>query len=267
MTEGRFDDFARWLDDQHRRGVGFASFGDDWGIETLDDAYDAQDAYVARMLAAEAASPVGWKIGLTSAPMQRMCGIDQPVAGVVLDRRAHASGTTVERARYGRMGLEFEICIRLAEDLPARPAPYSAAEVAAAVDSVASAIEIVDDRNCDYAALDVRSLIADNAWNAGVVLGDWAPVPADLAGCEGIVTLDGAEVDRGFGRDVLGTPLAPLEWLANHLSARGRGLRKNELVMTGSLVSTRFPDRPGRHRFDVRGVGAVELVVTDRDAG
>lgn len=195
---------ARWLRDQHRAGARFVPFARAQGAATLADAYAVQEAHVAAMQADGMGEVRGWKIGLTSLRMQQMCGIDQPVAGAVLASRLHASGSTVRLADHGRLGLEFEICLRLGADLPARAAPYTAAEVAGAVDAAAAAVEMVDDRNCDYATLDVESLIADNSWNAGVVLGDWAPVPADLTGCEGVVTLNGAHLDRGLGRDALG---------------------------------------------------------------
>ena len=72
-------------------------------------------------------------------------------------------------------------------------------EVAAAVDAVCPAIEIVDDRNADYSGLDALSLIADNSWNAGIVLGEFVQSWPDLAAIEGVVSVDGVPADRGIG--------------------------------------------------------------------
>lgn len=260
MTD-RYTSAARWLRDQHRAGARFVPFAADSGAGTLPAAYDLQQAHVAAMQADGLGRLRGWKIGLTSARMQAMCGIDQPVAGAVLDSRLFPSGATVRAGAYGRLGLEFEICLRMGADLPARDTAYSAAEVAAAVDAAAAAVEMVDDRNCDYATLDVHSLIADNSWNAGVVLGDWTPMPTGLNECEGVVTLDGDHLDHGHGRDALGGPMVPLEWLANHLSARGQGLRRGDIVMTGSLIPTQFPAPGARYDFAVAGIGAVALSI------
>ena len=53
------------------------------------------------------------------------------------------------------------------------------AKIADAVDTICPALELVDDRNADYGDISslVLTLIADNAWNAGIVLGsavsDW----------------------------------------------------------------------------------------------
>ena len=78
-----------------------------------------------------------------------------------------------------------------------------------AVVGVCAAMELIDDRNADYASLDAASLVADNSWNAGAVLGDFVETIDDLADLCGTVRLNGVEIDRGYGRDVLGHPLVP----------------------------------------------------------
>ncbi len=248
---------------EHRDGRNFWPFAQPSGIHDIAAAYAVQDAFVAAMMAGLIGPRAGYKIGLTSKRMQEMCRIDTPIAGVVLPGRVHPSGTTLERGKFGRLGLEFEIGVRLGRDLPASAAPFDYATVAAAVDAVAPSVEIVDDRHCDYKTLDVLSLVADNSWNAGVVHGAFLTAWPDLAAVEGTVLLDGEKVDRGMGRDVLGHPFIPLTWLANHLAAAGTGLRAGEIVLTGSLVTTRFPTVPGKFRFELSGLGAVEVSVTD----
>ena len=112
--------------------------------------------------------------------MQAMCGIDSPVAGVVLEDRVHASGARLKTSAYGRVGVEFEIAVRLGKDLVAQRRWPTLADVAAAVDAVCPAIEIIDDRRADYRTLDALSLIADNAWNGGIVLGEFSATFPDL---------------------------------------------------------------------------------------
>ena len=180
-----------------------------------------QREYVRLQMQDRGTGAAGYKIGLTSKRMQEMCGIDSPIAGVVLDDRVHGSGASLSAAAYGRIGLEFEIAVRIGRDLVARRAPLTLEEVAAAVDAVCPAIEIVDDRNADYGGLDALSLIADNSWNAGIVLGRFVPPWPDLAAIEGVVSIDGAPADRGSGRDVLGHPFHAVAWLAGHLAEPG----------------------------------------------
>jgi 2-oxo-3-hexenedioate decarboxylase/2-keto-4-pentenoate hydratase len=149
----------------------------------------------------------------------------------------------------------------MGRDLPPSGAPFTREAVAAAVDAVAPAVEIVDDRQCDYKTLEVLSLVADNSWNEGLVHGAFVTQWPALETAEGVVELDGVAVDRGLGGDVLGHPFEPLTWLANHLAQTGGGLCAGDIVMTGSLVTTRFPPVPGRFRFAVSGLGAVEVAV------
>jgi 2-keto-4-pentenoate hydratase len=246
---------------EHAGGATFHPFAADLGIATLEDAYAVQREYVRLLTQSRGTKAGGYKIGLTTPRMQGMCGIDSPVAGVILQDRVHASGAIIDASAYGRVGLEFEIAVRLSQDLvPGAHAP-TIADVAAAVDGVCPAIEIIDDRGADYRKLDAFSLIADNAWNGGIVLGDFTPSFPDLAAIEAVVSVDGEIIDRGFGRDVLGHPFHSVGWLAVHLAAQGSRLREGDIVMTGSVVTTKFPDRSTRYHYELTGCGVVELSV------
>lgn len=194
------------------------------GAGDLAAAY-ARQADLVRDALAGGCSRGGWKIGLTSLRMQQMCHTDAPIAGMIFAERIVSSGAVLSVARYGRLALEFEIGLVLATDLPARSAPYAAADVGPVVAAICPAIEIVDDRNADYAAFDVGAVVAENSWNAGAVCGPRSSGFPDLATLEGTVYRDDAVLDRGFGRDVLGHPFNALAWLANHLLAGGDMLR------------------------------------------
>src|ERR1700760_808630 len=90
---------------EHRAGTRFKPFGPPQGPATMADGYDIQEKYVA-LLRATQGDTIGYKVGLTSIAMQQFCGIDHPIAGVVLASRKHASGATARRAAFGRFGLE-----------------------------------------------------------------------------------------------------------------------------------------------------------------
>lgn len=251
---------AETLLEAHRRGLRFAPFAGVDALPDLDHAYTVQAAYVAALAARDGLHVGGYKIGLTSPRMQALCGIPNPIAGVVFAERLLPSGVTLRRRDHGRLGLEFEIGVRLGRDLLPDAAPFAPATVAAAVDAVCAAVEVVDDRHAEY-PLHMPSLVADNAWNAAVVTGPFVAPPADLAAAIGRVCVDGVEVDRGCGADVLGHPYVALTWLANHLAGGQRGLRAGDVVATGSLVTTRFPHCDGHYAFEVDGLGRVELAV------
>lgn len=256
----RAEEAAQSLFLDHRHGRLLVPFARDWGAHDLAGAYEIQEALVRRLVPVHG-TRVGYKIGLTSPRMQQMCSIPHPVAGVVLASRLQPSGTVRRVSELVHLGLEFEICVRMARDLPPRAEPWSLEEVAAAVGSVAPAFEVIDDRHSPY-PLDALSLVADNAWNEGIVVGEFRERwPDDLRAVRGTVSCDDREVDEGTGSAVLGHPFAPVVWLAAHLGARGETLRAGEIVSTGSLVTTRFPQAGERYRFSVEGVGSVDLVL------
>jgi 2-oxo-3-hexenedioate decarboxylase/2-keto-4-pentenoate hydratase len=137
--------------------------------------------------------------------------------------------------------------------------------VAASVGAVMPAFELADDRNADYSTLSAHPLmlIADNAWNEGAVLGepvqDWRGT--DLAALRGTVFADGKQIGEGRGSDVMGHPFEALAWLANNLASRGLGLWRSDVVITGSLIASRFAAPGEALRFDAGPLGAVELQV------
>jgi len=257
LTRG---EVGRQLFDEHRAGTGFHNLGPQCAVSDLASAYAVQREYVA-LLAAGHGKRAGYKIGLTSLRMQQMCKIDQPIAGVVFASRVMKSGVALKAGNYGRLGVEFEIGVRLGRDLPQTGKPYDAESAGRAVDGVCAAVEVVDDRNADYKSLDVLSLIADNSWNAGAILDDFRPSWPDLAEARGVLFIDGKEIDSGHGRDVLGHPFVPLAWLANRLIADGSCLRAGDIVLTGSLVTTKFPKEPGRFRYELASIGTVDFSV------
>lgn len=245
---------------EHEARVPFKPFGPGVGPVAISDAYDIQDRFVS-LLRAEHGSTIGYKVGLTSAPMQTFCGINHPIAGVVLAKRLHRSGITVRPEHFGRLGLEFEIAVRIKSDVAPGPAPHTAQTIQPYIDGVGAAIELVDDRSADYANLDVRSLVADNSWNAGIVLSDFAATWPDLEAALGTATKDGSPIGEGHGRDILGHPFNSVAWLAGHLASRGERLKGGQVVMTGSMMKTVFPSERASYRFDIEKIGAVEVHV------
>jgi 2-keto-4-pentenoate hydratase len=256
---------AQWLVQQHLERLPSARMPTAIAPRSLAQAYAVQDAFVA-LKAEQCGAVVGHKIALSSPQMRAMVGLHTPIAGQLHARQVVTGDASVRAAQYGRLVVEFEIGFRMAADLPPRRTPYTRNEVAAAVAAAMPAFEVADDRGADYATLAARALelAADNAWNEGAVLG--APVAEwrrlDLAALQGRAFVNGAVVGEGRGADSMGHPLAALQWVANHLAGRGRALRCGDVVISGSLVTSKFPKAGDTLRFEADGLGAVELRVT-----
>jgi 2-keto-4-pentenoate hydratase len=251
---------AETLLGEHKKNTPFKPFASLWGLTNISDAYDVQNQLVSH-LSREHGHLVGYKIGLTSAPMQNFCGIDHPISGVILSKRVHQSGFCARSSDYGRLGLEFEIAVRIGADIPSAPLPYTAETIKPFVESVCAGIELVDDRGVDYATLEVLSLLADNSWNAGIVLSEFTTKWPDLESVAGKASKNSVEIGEGHGRDVLGHPFNSVAWLANQLASRNQYLKAGQIIMTGSLMKTVFPTDDATYRFDLEGIGSVSVQV------
>jgi 2-keto-4-pentenoate hydratase len=232
-------------------------------------AYDIQDRVIQELggNAAARENAAGYKIGLTTPRMQAMCSIDQPIVGTIFAGRLHTSPAVINAAPFMRLGVESEIAVQLGKSLPdiadLNTADLDAATVLACLSQVCAAFELIDDSNADYTGLDAASLIADNAWNAGLILGP--PTPAanfpHLADRMGVLYRNGEVVDRGNSSDVMGDPLQVVVWLHKHLAGRGGSLQPGQWISTGSIVTTKFVATGERYRFEVDGLAAVEVLI------
>ena len=78
----------------------------------------------------------------------------------------------------------------------------------------------------------------------------------------GVMEIDGKEVGRGVGADILGHPLNALAWLAEHRAALGLPLRAGEFVMLGSVVKTVHFEAPASVRISFEGLGEASVRFT-----
>jgi 2-oxo-3-hexenedioate decarboxylase/2-keto-4-pentenoate hydratase len=204
---------------------------------------------------------VGYKIGCTTPVMQQYLGIPSPCSAGVFEGGVHRSGAALRFDDFRRVGVECEIAVRLWRDLPAGSAPFTAKSVRDAVAAYMAAIEIVDDRYEDWRSTDTPTLIADDFFAAGCVLGAPVADPGDPAALVGTTTINGTEVGRGMGGDVMGHPLNALAWIASSLAARGTPLLAGEIVLLGSLVETKWLERGDHVAIAIDGLGRVEMTV------
>ncbi|MEL0133838.1 MAG: 2-oxo-hepta-3-ene-1,7-dioic acid hydratase [Rhodobiaceae bacterium] len=206
----------------------------------MDDAYAVQAAFVRRKLAAGGVVR-GWKIGLTSKAMQYALNIDIPDSGILFADMFFDHGGTVPAGRFIEPRIEAEIAFIMKTDLAG--GEVTPADVIAATDHVAPALEILDTRiyraDPDTGAQrSVLDTISDNAANAGIVLGDstHAIDETDLRWVGAIVARNDEVEETGLGAGVLNDPVLSMAWLVHRLARYGDGLRAGDVVLSGSFI-------------------------------
>ncbi len=224
---------------------------------------DVVDAYQIQLLnigqrIAEGATVVGHKVGLSSAAMQQMMGVDEPDYGHLLADMEVFEDTPVPASRYLYPRVEVEVGFILAADLPG--AGCTEDDVLAATAAYAPSIELIDTRITDW-KIGLCDTIADNASSAGFVLGVQrvSPKDIDITAIDAVLTRNGETVAEGRSDAVLGNPVTAVAWLARKVDGFGVRLRAGDIVLPGSC--TRAIDvRPGDDFVaDFAGLGSVRL--------
>lgn len=216
-------------------------------------AYEVQ-ARLRNRLASKAPGPqMGWKIGCTTPVMQQYLKIPHPCAGTLYRGSIQREVGTLVASDYLRLGLECEIAVQLARDLPLRDVLYETVDMLDAVSGVMASIEIVEHRFEDFLKASTPSLVADDFFSAGCVLG--RPVSMEVAGnlatLRGGFSVGGARpAETGTGVEILGHPLTALAWLADQAARLGTPLQAGQIVTLGSVVKTIYP-QPGQ-RIEAR---------------
>jgi len=229
----------------------------------VDDAYRIQQGLVRRILDTDGGRIVGYKLGLTSAPMQQMLGVDQPDYAPVLSTMVYGDGHDIDLSRYIAPKVEAEIALVLEE--PLRGPGVTPMQAWRAVGGAVAAIEMVDSRIADW-RIGLVDTISDLASSGATVLGTRV-VPVDgweprLTGM--VVARNGATVDTGAGAAALGDPVAAVAWLANTLAPYDVTLEAGWFVMTGALHRA-FEVAPGdvvRADFDRLGTVTARFAST-----
>jgi 2-keto-4-pentenoate hydratase len=255
MDSDRLNAMAQWMWDARARRLPYRNLPEALRPASIAEAYAAQEVYY-RLGEPVYGAVAGAKIATTTKVMQQLMGIAHPCGGAIFARTIHKSPARLLIADFVNLRIESEIALRLGADLPASRAPWTRETVAPAVAGAMPAFELIEDRNADYAHTEAVSLIVENCWNGGVVIGAPKSIAVEsLAGIAGRLTLDGKTVGEGNAEE----PCATLAWLANHLAERGRDLKAGMVVITGSLIPTHSIAAGQRAVFTVEGLGEIAM--------
>src|ERR1700682_2288690 len=216
---------------------------------TIADAYAIQKAWIDIKLG-EGRIVKGHKIGLTSRAMQSALDIDEPDSGVLLDDMFFADGGLVPSDRFIGARVEAELAFVMNTRLAG---PHCTMfDVLNATDFVVPALEILDTRieRVDPGTKSTRKIfdtIADNAANAGIVLGGrpLRPLDADLRWIGALCYRNGQLEETGLAAGVLNHPATSVAWLANKIAPLDMALEPGQVVLAGSFIRA-DEVRPGR---------------------
>jgi 2-oxo-hept-3-ene-1,7-dioate hydratase len=207
---------------------------------TIDDSYAIQKAWIA-IKTGEGRIVRGHKIGLTSKAMQSALNIDEPDSGVLLDDMFFADGGIVPTDRFIATRVEAELAFVMKTRLTGPDCTMF--DVLNATDFVVPALEILDTRveRVDVATKATRKIfdtIADNAANAGIVLGGrpMRPLETDLRWVGAMCHRNGQLEETGLAAGVLNHPATSVAWLANKIAPHGLALEPGQVVLAGSFI-------------------------------
>jgi 2-keto-4-pentenoate hydratase len=252
---GRVEAMAQHMWDARRARQRYGNLPKDLHPASIAEAYQAQDVYY-RLAEPVFGSVAGVKVATTTKVMQELMGITHPCGGAIFAKTIHTSPARIAKADFVNLRIESEIALKLGSDMPASSAPWTAASVVPHVAGAMPAYELIEDRNAVYTETNAVSMIVENCWNGGVVIGTPKPVtPMDIVGVAGRQTLNGKLIGEGKAED----PFATLAWLANLLAERGRSLTAGMVVITGSLIPTFSIAHGDRAVFTVDGLGEVVM--------
>lgn len=206
----------------------------------MDDAYAIQNA-IYRAKIEQGRSVIGWKIGLTSKAMQYALNIDIPDSGILFDDMVFDHGSMIPKNRFIQPRIEAEIAFVMKSAIGG--ADVTRADVIAATDYVAPAIEILDTRieRVDTTTGETRKIfdtISDNAANAGIVLGSekHAVDAFDLRWVGAITSSNGEVEETGLGAGVLNDPVESVVWLARRMAQYGQRIEQGQTILSGSFI-------------------------------
>jgi 2-oxo-hept-3-ene-1,7-dioate hydratase len=266
LTAGQIAAAVEALDTAERERRQIRALTLDWPAMDLDDAYAIQEAWVGRKVAA-GRRIIGYKIGLTSRAMQQAMHIDTPDYGVLLDDMAFADGAVLRAADFTDPRLEAEFAFVLARPLAGEHVTVD--EVLDATEHVVPALELIaarsfrSDPETGYTRT-VVDTIADNAANAGVILGTrrLQPREVDLRWSGALLYRNGDIEETGLGAGVMDHPAHGIRWVCRRFARHGIGLQPGQVILSGSFTRPLRVTAGDRIRADYGPLGEINLAFT-----
>ena len=263
LAQNEIDSAASDLFDAEQSGQQIGLLSKRYRDMDIDDAYAVQKALVTQKLAA-GRHVIGWKIGLTSRAMQQALNITTPDSGVLLDDMLFESGANIPKRRFIQPRVEAEIAFVM--KAPLAGISITRENVIAATDYVSASLEILDTRvlRTDPTTGQTRIItdtIADNAANAGIVLGreKHAIDAFDLRRVGAIVAANNTVEETGLGAGVLNDPIEGIVWLARRMAQYNQRIEPGQVILSGSFIRPIEAPSGTKINADFGPFGTVEI--------
>ncbi|MCZ8405368.1 decarboxylase [Achromobacter xylosoxidans] len=200
----------------------------------------------------EGSITVGRKIGFTNPEMWQIFGVQQPVWAYVYDRTVIAAPqghVELDIGKYHAPRIEPEIVVHFRS---APPTGGSPGDILACIDWIAHGIEIVQCHYPDW-KFQAADTVADWGLHGALIVGRQVPVvqfkgdlSAMLERFSVDLSCDGVLKETGYGRNVLGSPLAAVSHLLGVLSGQpgAAPIQAGEIITTGTLTKA-YPVQAG----------------------
>ena len=254
----RLEQIAQCMIDQHNLKQNFENLPETLMPKDFDEAYETQKIFQEN---SGRGSLGGFKIALASKVQQQLCGIDHPVAGGIFSNEINSSPSTFELKNFHGLGLEFEIAATMSDDLKPEMGPFNSENIRKYIKSLSPAFELIIDRNANYSNINPLSMITDNAWCSGIVLGkelpDWKKLNLDTIKSQ--LLWNDETPQNAMIKDA--NPLESLAWVSNLLASLGRTIPKHSVIITGSVIKTRAPNKGDHIIYKVEDLSEVEIKI------
>lgn len=189
---------------------------------------------------------------------------DKLIVGPIYTSTINTVPPTTLWAQGGRARVEPELAFIFGADLPPRTAPYTPAEVDAAIARTHMALELIDSRYRDTSDVEFPEMLADGLVNQGLFIGPEVDAEQARTASEIAIQIEcsNGETSEHLGKHPNFQPRAPLYWLVEFLRARGQGIEAGQAVITGSYAGVLEVPLNTRVRLNYAGLGSVEVSFT-----
>ena len=254
----RLEQIAQCMLDQHNLKQNFENLPETLMPKDFDEAYETQKIFQEN---SGRGNLGGFKIALASKVQQQLCGIDHPIAGGIFANEIKSSPSTFELENFHGLGLEFEIAVTMSDDLKPEMGPFNSENIRKYIKSLSPAFELIIDRNANYSNINPLSMITDNAWCSGIVIGkelpDWKQLNLDTIRSQ--LLWNDESPQNAIIKDA--NPLESLAWVSNLLTSLGRTIPKHSVIITGSVIKTRAPNKGDHIIYKVEDLSEVEIKI------